>query len=65
MLLTLEALKEFKEDAEIESGSKIKMLRCDNGGDFTPEVFDNLCKQHGNKDNWLLILHRKMVLLRE
>jgi hypothetical protein len=51
MLLTLEALKEFKEDAEIESGSKIKMLRCDNGGDFTPEVFDNLCKQHGNKDN--------------
>jgi len=51
MLLTLEALKEFKEDAEIESGSKIKMLRCDNGGDFTLEVFDNLCKQHGNKDN--------------
>jgi len=38
------AFKTFKALVELESGKNIKCLRIDNGGEYTSDEFDNICK---------------------
>ena len=44
-----ERFKEFKALVENLSEKKIKMLRLDNGGEFTSNEFNNFCKEVGIK----------------
>lgn len=42
-----EIFKEFKTLVERQSGCYIKVLRSDQGGEFTSDLFENFCKEHG------------------
>ena len=44
-----EKFKEFQAMAENESDCKIKIIRYENGGEFTSKEFDELCKKNGIK----------------
>ena len=44
-----ERFKEFKALVANLSEKKIKILRLDNGGDFTSNEFNDLCKEAGIK----------------
>ena len=39
--------QEFKALVENQTGKKIKVLRSDNGGEYTSNEFEDLCAQHG------------------
>ena len=39
--------KEFKILVERQSGHYIKVLRSDQGGEFTSDLFEKFCKEHG------------------
>ena len=39
--------KEFKAEAEKQSGKFIKVLRSDKGGEYESNEFIDFCKQHG------------------
>ena len=41
--------QEFKALVENQTGKKIKVLRSDNGGEYTSHVFDEYCRQEGIK----------------
>lgn len=43
------ALKDFKASAEKQSGYSIKMLRSDQGGEYTSGAFKAFCNEHGIK----------------
>lgn len=42
-----QSFKNFKVEAENQSGNKIKILRTDNGGEYTSKEFNNFCQEHG------------------
>ena len=44
---TTEAVKRFKVAAEMESGRKLRVLRMDNGGEFTSAEFAEYCADQG------------------
>ncbi|GJV60064.1 gag-pol polyprotein [Tanacetum coccineum] len=44
-----EVFKVYKARVELDSGTKIKCLRTDNGGEYTGDEFDLFCKQEGIK----------------
>ena len=39
--------QEFKALVENQAGKKIKVLRLDNGGEYTSHAFDEFCRQEG------------------
>ena len=39
--------QEFKALVENQTGKKIKVLRSDNGGEYTSHAFDEFCRQEG------------------
>ena len=41
------AIKQFKARTEVESGRKLKALRTDRGGEFTPIEFGEYMANHG------------------
>ena len=41
--------KSFKSLVENGRNYKIKFLRSDNSGEFTPNEFNEFCEKHGNK----------------
>jgi transposase InsO family protein len=43
----LEALKKFQARVEVETGRRLRVLRTDNGGEFTSVEFDTHCAEHG------------------
>ena len=45
----LSKFKEFKAQVENISGRRIKILRSDNGGEYTFTKFNDLCKEAGIK----------------
>ena len=45
----LSKFKEFKAQVENLSGRKIKILRFDNGGEYTSTEFNDFCKEAGIK----------------
>ena len=54
--------KEFKALIENLSERKIKILRVENGGEYTSKEFVNFCKDVGSRGNSLLpIIPNKMV----
>jgi transposase InsO family protein len=54
--------KEFKALIENLSERKIKILRSDNGGEYTSKEFVNFCKKLGSRGNSLLpIIPKKTV----
>ena len=46
---TFSKFKEFKAEAEKQSGKFIKVLRSDKGGEYESNKFIDFCKQHGIK----------------
>ena len=46
-LESFEKFKDWKGLVENQSGSKLKMLRSDNGGEFVSREFLDFCRQHG------------------
>ena len=58
---TFTRFKEFKAEAEKQSGRFVKVLRSDGGGEYDSREFVDFCKHHGLKSKRLLdILHNKM-----
>ncbi|GKA25381.1 retrovirus-related pol polyprotein from transposon TNT 1-94 [Tanacetum coccineum] len=49
-----EVFKVYKARVELDSGTKIKCLRTDNGGEYTGDEFDLFCKQEGIKRQFTL-----------
>ena len=45
----LNKFKEFKAQVENLSGRRIKILRSDNGGEYTSTEFNDFCKEEGIK----------------
>ena len=45
----------FKELVENETGSRIKCLRSDNGGEFTLDEFNKYCEEHGIKRQFSVV----------
>ena len=39
--------KSFKKMAETQSGQKVKVLRTDNGGEYTSKEFTDFCQETG------------------
>jgi transposase InsO family protein len=46
---SLTRFQEFKALVENQTGRKIKVLRSDNGGEYTSNDFDSFCKKAGIK----------------
>jgi transposase InsO family protein len=44
---TLTALKKFQAKVEVETGRRLRVLRTDNGGEFTSVEFEMYCAEHG------------------
>ena len=58
---TFTYFKEFKAEAEKQSGKFVKILRSDGEGEYDSREFVDFCKQHGIKNKQLPgILHSKM-----
>ena len=45
----LQRFQEFKALVENQTGMKIRVLRSDNGGEYTSKEFDGFCRQEGIK----------------
>ena len=43
----VDRFQEFKAFVENQIGKKIKVLRSDNGGEYTSNEFEDFCTQHG------------------
>jgi transposase InsO family protein len=43
----LEVVKKFQARVEVETGRRLRVLRTDNGGEFTSVEFDTYCAEHG------------------
>ena len=44
--------QEFKALVENQAGKKIKVLKLDNGGEYTSHAFDEFCRQEGIRRQW-------------
>jgi transposase InsO family protein len=44
---TLATVKQFQARVEVESGRRLRVLRTDNGGEFTSVEFETYCADHG------------------
>ena len=43
---TLAAVKKFEAKVEVEKGRRLRVLRTDNGGEFTSVAFEEYCVEH-------------------
>jgi transposase InsO family protein len=50
----LAVFKTFKARVELESETKIKCLRIDNGGEYTGDEFDNFCQHKGITSQFII-----------
>ena len=46
---TLAAVKKFQAKVEVETGRRLRVLRTDNGDEFTSVAFEEYCTEHGVK----------------
>ena len=47
----LQRFQEFKALVENQTGRKIRVLRLDNGGEYTSKEFVGFCRQRGSGDS--------------
>lgn len=55
----LNRFQEFKAQVENLSGKKIKVLRSNNGGEYTSSGFNDFCKEAGIKREYIVLYNPK------